>query len=234
MNSQVEISTNAIMKSNSVEEALALITSTYEIDFITFHLLKNEVLAFSNPFVRTTYPDAWVRQYLLNNYISRDPVIEHVVDEGESFCWSELRIKPVHKPVLRASVEFGLGTCGYTFVYTDGRGRQSALSVNSSKTVRKWRDYIEPLIDEFETFLPVVHKKGVTEALAEREGAPCLTSREHECLSMSANGRSYSDIAMALDLSEHTVRSYLKMARTKLGSATLTQAVGKAVRSGIL
>ena len=234
MNHDVEALNAAILKSNSVEETLGEISRAYDVDYITFHLMKNEGLAFSNPFVRTTYPDAWVRQYLLNNYIACDPVIERVIEEGESFCWSELRIKSQHKPMLMASIEFGLGSTGYTFVYTDARGRQSALSVNSSRELRDWKNYMAERVDGFETILPLVHKKSVTEALAEREGAPCLTSREHECLSLSAEGRSYSDIAVTLDLSEHTVRSYLKMARTKLGSATLTQAVGKAVRSGIL
>lgn len=217
-----------------MDQAIKLIETAYEVDFITFHLMKNEGLSFSNPFVRTTYPDAWVRQYLLNNYISDDPVIQQVIEEGESFCWSELRVKPSHHKVLKASMEFGLGACGHTFVYTDKRGRQSAMSVNSTLEEREWKKYMEPMIDEFETLLPVIHLKGVTEALAEREGMPILTVREIECLSMSADGQSYSDIAAELGLSEHTVRSYLKMARTKLGSSTLTQAVGKAVRGGIL
>lgn len=229
-----ESSSEAILRCNSVNEALDIIKARYEVDFITFHLMRNEGLAFSNPFVRTTYPDAWVRQYLLNNYIVNDPVIEQVIEEGESFCWSELRLKPNHQKMLKASVEFGLGASGYTFVYTDKIGRQSALSVNSTMELRAWKNYMDPLIDEFETFLPTVHIKGVTEALAEREGMPALTAREHQCLCMSADGKSYSDIAIELGLSEHTIRSYLKMARTKLGSATLTQAVGKAVRGGIL
>ncbi|WP_183963560.1 helix-turn-helix transcriptional regulator [Sagittula marina] len=225
---------DAILRSNSVESTICLVQQAYDIDFTTFHLLKNDGQEFSNPFVRTTYPDAWVRQYLLNNYISLDPVIEQVIEESESFCWSELRIKPHHKKMLKVSLEFGLGSSGHSFVYSDLRGRRSVLSVNSTKPMRAWQAYMTPLIDEFETILPLIHTKGVTEALAEREGVPSLTSREHECLSLSSEGKSYSAIASELNLSEHTARSYLKMARAKLGCTTLAQAVGKAVRSGIL
>lgn len=99
MSSHLDAVSAEVIKSNSVDEVPGLFTRRYDIDYITFHLMKSEGLAFSNPFVRTTYPDAWVRQYLLNTYIANDPVIEHVIEEGESFCWSELRIKPHHKIV---------------------------------------------------------------------------------------------------------------------------------------
>ena len=109
------------------------------------------------------------------------------------------------------------------------------MSVNSTLEEREWKKYMEPMIDEFGTLLPVIHLKGVTEALAEREGMPILTVREIECLSMSADG------TVPIPTSQPNwacpnipCAATFKMARTKLGSSTLTQAVGKAVRGGIL
>ncbi|MGL6209565.1 MAG: helix-turn-helix transcriptional regulator [Paracoccaceae bacterium] len=223
-----------IIKANSMDQRVRLLVPELGVDHVTFHLLKSFGFAFANPFVRTTYPDDWVSHYLRNSYIAIDPVVQHAMAEGESFGWTELKLKPEHRDMLVASMKFGLGASGHSFVFEDDHGRQSVLSLNSSMDARAWRNHMEPLIDLCETILPVIHAKGVTEALAERGGMPSLTLRELECLSRSSTGQSYSTIAGQLDLSEHTVRSYLKMARTKMGCTTLAQAVGKAVRSGIL
>lgn len=223
-----------IIKANSMDQIVRMIVPELGVDHVTFHLLKSFGFSVANPFVRTTYPDDWVSHYLLNSYIAIDPVVQHAMAEGESFGWNELKLKLEHRDMMVASINYGLGASGHSFVFEDEHGRQSVLSLNSSMEARLWRNHMEALIDLCETILPVVHAKGVTEALAERGGMPSLTPRELECLSRSSSGQSYSTIAAELDLSEHTVRSYLKMARTKMGCSTLAQAVGKAVRSGLL
>lgn len=48
-----------------------------------------------------------------------------------------------------------------------------------------------------------------------------LSPRELECLHWAALGKDYKDIAMILEISEHTTRSYLKSARVKLGCAMI-------------
>lgn len=225
---------DGIVAANSTAEALTVIESAYDHDFTTFHLLTNTTENVDNPFVRTTYPDAWVTQYLLNNYTAIDPVIDKAIADGESFCWTELKLMPQHMPMFKAAADFGLGQMGYSFVYQDDRGRRGLFSVNSSMEHRAWSNYLTPLLDEFETILPILHSKAVSEATVEDCGIPKLTPREFECLRYSSEGKSYSEIAIILDLSEHTVRSYLKLARIKLDCVTLAQAVAKAVRLRII
>ncbi|GFE51893.1 LuxR family transcriptional regulator [Roseobacter cerasinus] len=223
-----------IVEANATADAIRIVQDNYAHDFTTFHLLANPAEKLDNPFVRTTYPDAWVTHYLLNNYAVVDPVVERALSEGESFGWHELPPSPKAQGMLKAAEQYGVGQSGYSFVYQDSRGRRGLFSLNSRMPRREWIGYIEPLVDDFETMLPILQAKAVSEAAAESHDAPQLTRRECECLRLSSEGKSYSEIAIILSLSEHTVRSYLKLARIKLDCVTLAQAVAKAVRMRII
>ena len=63
---------------------------------------------------------------------------------------------------------------------------------------------------------------------------PQLSRREIECLRWTAEGKTHTEIAIILNLSEHTVRGYLKDARTKLDCVTLAQAVSKGSSLGLI
>ncbi len=59
-----------------------------------------------------------------------------------------------------------------------------------------------------------------------------LSPRERECLKWAACGRTLKEIAMILDLSHGSVRTYLDMARRKLDAVNLAQAVAVATAFG--
>jgi len=61
-----------------------------------------------------------------------------------------------------------------------------------------------------------------------------LSARERECLHWTASGKTSSEIAIILGLSEHTVNHYLSAVCQKLGAANRAHAVARAIRSGIL
>jgi DNA-binding CsgD family transcriptional regulator len=79
-----------------------------------------------------------------------------------------------------------------------------------------------------------VHHVALDEIYADREPLPQLSPREIECLKWTAAGKAHTDIAIILDLSEHTIRGYLKDARIKLDCVTLAQAVSKAASLGLI
>ena len=64
--------------------------------------------------------------------------------------------------------------------------------------------------------------------------AESLSAREHEILRLLANGRSNTDIAAQLFLSEGTVRNYVSGIFAKLGVADRTQAAVIALRHGLV
>ena len=55
-----------------------------------------------------------------------------------------------------------------------------------------------------------------------------LSRREMQCLNLIADGKTYSEVAIILGISEHTVRDYFRSLRYKLNCSTLAQVVGKA------
>ncbi len=76
---------------------------------------------------------------------------------------------------------------------------------------------------------------GGVESLVPRPGPKeKLSAREIECLRWSAAGKSSDEIAIILDISSHTVVSYLKSAMRKLEAVNRMQAVARACRFRLL
>ena len=74
----------------------------------------------------------------------------------------------------------------------------------------------------------------VAAQLAEHMGEEGLTPREVEVLKHLAEGNRNKDIAGLLSISEETVKVHIKHIMEKLGANDRTQAVGIAVRRGII
>ena len=74
----------------------------------------------------------------------------------------------------------------------------------------------------------------VAERLAERMGGSDLTSRELEVLEQIVKGNSNKEIAIALRISEATVKSHINNILSKLGVTDRTQAATTALQRGIV
>ena len=61
------------------------------------------------------------------------------------------------------------------------------------------------------------------------QSAGLLTERQREILKLLANGHSYDDIGVALDLSVNTVRSHVRTIYERLGASTKVEAVVAAI-----
>lgn len=61
-----------------------------------------------------------------------------------------------------------------------------------------------------------------------------LSDREIDCLNWTAAGKTSVEIAEIVGLSEHTVNHYLNRATKKLDTVNRTQAVAKALRTGLI
>ena len=70
--------------------------------------------------------------------------------------------------------------------------------------------------------------------LLERAANPTLTSREIEVMKLVAAGRRDKEIAIALSISNQTVRVHVKNIFAKLGVGDRTEAMNVAIRRGII
>ena len=223
-----------ILLAGTVQVSIEIIAESYGFEHITFHMVNNIKFNLDNPFVRTTYPASWVSYYLLNNYVVIDPILRRAVTDKAPFCWSEINPNADEQRLFIKAMEFGLGQEGFSIPCWDALGRKSVLSLNSSLDHTDWMEFLDLHREDLIGISQDLHVQAMGEALSGLEYVPQLSPREFECLGWTAEGKTYSEIAIILDLSEHTVRSYLKGARLKLNSASLAQAVAKASRMSML
>lgn len=64
--------------------------------------------------------------------------------------------------------------------------------------------------------------------------AASLSQREHEILTLMAQGASHKEVARALNVAEVTVKLYAQRIVRKLGAKNRTAAIAKAIQSGII
>jgi len=82
---------------------------------------------------------------------------------------------------------------------------------------------------------PVISRKVINSII--KPGASCedsLTARELEILPLMAQGKTNSQIAAALYLSPHTVKTHVTSIMRKLQAASRTDAVAKAISRGLI
>jgi len=224
------------LKSCTVREAVQRIADGYQVDYVTLHLFRSGEDAQNKPYVRTNYPDAWVSHYLLNDYVRIDPVLQMAERVAAPFCWSSITLQGDQIEMMEQAHKHGLGKTGFSARHVDAIGRRSVLSFNArdAKGGDVWAPHLPQMRDGLIRLAHEMHRMALAEIYVDGETLPQLSPREIECLKWTAEGKAHTDIAIILNLSEHTVRGYLKDARRKLDCITLAQAVSKASSLGLI
>ncbi|WP_246665280.1 LuxR family transcriptional regulator [Rhizobium tropici] len=209
---------------------LAEIRQAYGFAHATLLVVRAGISPRPYPFFCTTYPSEWTATYLRKNYFEIDPVI----------AISRTGFLPVDWYVLRGSSEkgkaflsdaraFGVGRHGLTVPVRGANGERSLFSVTSDMSRSNWRRLRDSSICELQVFSQYLHDKAVLISDLRASGAhDVLSRRERECLQLIARGEPPKRIAATLQISEGTVRLYLRLARRKLGARTLYQAIARA------
>ena len=225
-----------VLLSGSIQESVELIARAYQVDYFTFHLFRPRAAGPDSPFVRTNYPNGWVSHYLLNDYIRIDPVVAHAFKTEAPFCWSALVLDRAQLGMMQTAVQMGLGLSGFSVPHRDKMGRLSLLSFNAQMPQggETWVPYLEAQGQALRDLAEDLHFKALSEIFTASGDLPQLSPREYECLKWTSEGKTHTEIAIILNLSEHTVRSYLKVARIKLDSVSRAQAVAKASAIGLI
>ena len=138
--------------------------------------------------------------------------------------------------MMQQALQHGLGRTGFSLRHIDAIGRRSVLSFNArnARSGDNWEPDLAGMRNELIQLAHHLHHMALAEIYLDGESLPHLSRREIECLRWIAEGKTHSDIAIILDLSEHTVRGYLKDVRTKLNCVTLAQAVSNASSLGLI
>lgn len=177
------------------------------------------------------YPDSWVAHFSAEQYQRFDPVFDFASRQFLPFRWTEgrflARLSKEQMTVLAEGREAGIA--GGATVPIRG---PDALPASCS------------LIPDAEGVDPENFKLAHAMAVYAHERArrihakeisvqsPPLTTRERECLVLVARGKSDWDISQILGVSESAVNRTIERAKKRLGVASRTQALVRALHTG--
>lgn len=230
---QLRIETfDAIKSAADVQEAVHIVRDRYPVAHVSYHHAQvvNGEINIDNPFVKTTYPPEWVGTYVMKGYVTVDPVIREGTQRTFAFDWSELEPDESAIDLFQDFQLHGLDPNGFTIPITDKVSRRALFSLNAVLGCDDWAAIVMQYREDWVEFGYAIHKKAIREMFGDADPTPTLSPRELETLHWTSLGKDNKDIALILDISEHTVRSYSRSARHKLDCSTLSQAVAKAIK----
>lgn len=187
-------------------------------------------------FVVSNYPREWQALYLQKNYLRIDPVVTNAKHGPPLFSWSgedtrrsgRRDISQFFSDAARFGIRSGLSVS----VPVEFRDRMVFTLAGEQPKV-----HLEGGIDPVTAAVAVafVHSRlaGATSDASLASDVK-LSPREAECLRWFAEGVSMPDIAVMLDISARSVRSYIDEATRKLGAANNRQAGTIATRMGLI
>ncbi|MEM6761744.1 MAG: LuxR family transcriptional regulator [Pseudomonadota bacterium] len=187
-----------------------------------------------DPYVRSTYPAMWMARYLLKRYWRVDPIMREGFRRNAPFDWQDIdRSAPAVAAFIDDAARFKVGENGLLIPLVNRLGQRGILSISSDLTGTAWEDYKATFLTDFLEVGAALHRRGMVELFGDTT-PPQLSPREKETLKWVAEGKEVPDIAIITGLSAHTVRTYLKSARLKLGCGTKAQAAVMAERLNLL
>ncbi len=224
---------SVIESTPDTEAAIAKLRDLLKVDHLVYHSSKLGARPSADPYIRLTYPAAWIKRYLQMGYIDVDPVVREGFVRTLPFDWSELKVQgPAEIGFLTDALAHGVGPHGLSIPVQSKHGHRALFSISFSRSREEWAEFVKANLPSLIQIANRVHRRVICEIFG--EDRPHLTLRELECLRWIARGKDTSEIAIILNISAHTARDYLKSARFKLDSVTSAQAVSKAVKLGLL
>jgi DNA-binding CsgD family transcriptional regulator len=216
-----------------MEATIAKLRDFLHVDHAVYHSSKRGASPSADPYIRLTYPAAWIKRYLQMGYIDIDPVVREGFLRTLPFDWSELKIQGAAEiSFLTDALAHGVGPHGLSIPVQSKHGHRALFSISSSRSQDEWTSFVKATLPALIQIANRIHRRVMCEAFGGDRLR--LTARELECLRWIARGKDTSEIAIILNISAYTARDYLKSARYKLDSVTSAQAVSKAVKLGLL
>ncbi|MAW84997.1 MAG: LuxR family transcriptional regulator [Phyllobacteriaceae bacterium] len=181
----------------------------------------------------SNWPPELVRAYDEHRLLPASPMIKALRETTRPVTWNVAdlnsnRADGADELVISLFREFGLlsGTC---FPVHDARGRRGAVSFTGERKPCSLNEQVQ-----LAWLCNLIFQQAdATRSEAERS-LPKLTERETQCLVWTAAGKTSPEIAVILELSEHTVNHYLASSCQKLSAVNRAHAVAKALRLGYI
>jgi DNA-binding CsgD family transcriptional regulator len=183
------------------------------------------------------YPYEWFDQYADKNYINIDPVIKHCFSSECPYCWERFgeHEDEATRAFVKDAAAYGL-VGGLSIGLPRFNGTSGLISVATHHVVKSdSKEYLHAVLclnalhsHIHECIYKLTCESNKNHILVD------LTDREKDCLLWTAEGKTASEIAHILDVSESTVTFHIKNAIRKLKVSNRSQAIAKAVLEGYI
>lgn len=235
MHSQLEPFIETVQRATSLEDLNDEITDLRNV-FGVEHVVYHSINSTGQQYAALTYSDAWVEQYLAEDYSRIDPVVVGCYRRFNPVDWKRLdwSSKAARNFMGEASAA-GVGHQGFSVPIRGPNGQFALFTVSDSRSDEHWSEFTESRMRELLLVSHFLNQKALEiERGTDITEAQTLSPREIDALTMIAMGYSRAQAAESLTISEHTLRVYIESARFKLGAANTTHAVARALTLGLL
>lgn len=183
-------------------------------------------------------PDSWVQVYTENHLMTRDPIIHLARTQTLPIYWNRLdeRASFLQKEsliVMEQAADFGLRN-GVSFPLHGACGESGILSfiTREAASTELLLD-TSPILSWLSHYIFDAAIRVVLATMPEGKEEP-LTERETQCLFWASEGKTSSEIACILGITERTVNFHLNQVTRKTGTINRYQAIAKGVNQGII
>lgn len=212
---------------------LVAIAQKLGFDYCAYGLRTPIPLTSPKTIIINNYPIAWQQRYQEQQYLNTDPTVRHGLRSVTPLIWSE-DVFSLARPFWEEARTFGL-TVGWAQGHRDINGVIGMLTLArsaepfSSTELEEKNSTMAWLAEEaHQAMSRLLIPKLLPEANAQ------LSDREIEILRWTGDGKTSSEIAHILLISERTANFHINNAMIKLHAANKTAAALKATLLGLL
>ena len=185
------------------------------------------------------YPEDWMKYYTEKSFDIIDPVRRHMYASPSTFTWEGIMQMPTMTENQRKFMNEGNEAKLLDGIGIPLRGPRGAIagigaasSAGGVETKNKnLLSYVNLLSQQFYTVYLVLEGQRIAK---EEPHFVYLTDREQEVLKWLACGKTKSEIADIIEISEHTVHTYVRESLKKLDANNTTLGVLKALQMGLI
>lgn len=177
-----------------------------------------------------TYSDEWVDRYISQGYVKIDPVIPAAESGILPIDWANIdRSSRSVSEFFSDAERYGVGNQGITIPIRGANGERAFFSINMQASEDEWIAFKKDNMSTLQVVAHYYHNRVLaTHGIKFPEVS--LTPRQAEVLRWAANGKSTKDTAEIMQLSHHTVQTYLETARSRLQALNTVHAVARAIQ----
>jgi len=208
---------------------LIAITSLFQVKHAAYFALELPHFVLAEPFFVATYPANWVEMYRERGYVDHDPVLHVAARAIMPTNWAVLKdVNPVARTMFKEAELAGIGNQGITVPIRGPHGETAIFSLSNACSDQQWEAFLQAQIGQIQHVAHQFHND-----VAQHQGIGeqyHLSRREKEVLEWLSAGKTQEDVAEILQLSVHTIHTYIQSSKYKLSAINTSHMVAKAIR----